>query len=49
MYTTSKTTACTSDELHGMTENDLSDGVGKENKGIKEIIGIDIWKKKGRT
>jgi hypothetical protein len=36
MYTTSKTTACTSDELHVMTENDLSAGVGKEHKGIKE-------------
>jgi hypothetical protein len=36
MYTTSKTTACTSDELHVMTENDFSAGVGKENKGIKE-------------
>ena len=36
MYTTSKTTVCTSDELHVMTENDLSAGVGKENKGIKD-------------
>jgi hypothetical protein len=34
MYTTSKTTACSSDELHVMTENYLIAGVGKENKGI---------------
>jgi hypothetical protein len=49
MYTTSKTTACTSDELHVMTENDFIAGVGKENRGIKKAIRIDIWQKKGRT